>query len=356
MRLGTFNLMHGRSLADGRVDPDRVREAVASLDCDVLALQEVDVGQPRSGGADLSALAAEALGVPPEGRRFAATIYGTPGVSWRPADGPRLDGEPAYGIALVSRLPVLGWRVVPLGRAPVRAPVAVPGPGGRPRLILLDDEPRAAIIADLATDAGPLTVAATHLSFVPGWNALQLRRLTRALRDHGTPAPPAGPAAPAGPNAPAGPDLHATPGMVTEPGTRAGSGTPAEPAPGPAASARFDDVKRADPGALGRRGMGPTLADSASGTPTGPGARGRPSGRRPPTVSAVILGDLNLPGPLPRAVSGWRRLAVSPTYPAPAPRVQFDHVLARGDLPPVAATQVRLASISDHRALLVDLA
>ncbi|WP_045876308.1 endonuclease/exonuclease/phosphatase family protein [Pseudofrankia sp. DC12] len=258
MRLGTFNLMHGRSMNDETVDPVRFRSAVASLDCDVLALQEVDLGQPRSGGADLCALAAEAIGAGPAGRRFAATVYGTPGESWRPATGPRLDGEPAYGIALVSRLPVRGWRVMELGRAPVRAPVAVPGPEGRPRLILLDDEPRAAIIAELATPDGPLTVAATHLSFVPGWNARQVRRLVRALGSPGAPA--------------------------------------------------------------------------------------------------VVLGDLNLPGPLPTALTGWRRLAAAPTYPAHAPRVQFDHVLGRGPVPRVVAVEVRHTPISDHRALVVDLA
>ena len=42
MRLATFNLLHGRSPADGVVDPDRLVAAVASLDADVLALQEVD--------------------------------------------------------------------------------------------------------------------------------------------------------------------------------------------------------------------------------------------------------------------------------------------------------------------------
>jgi len=261
MRLGTFNLMHGRSVTDGVVDVNRFQSAVAGLDCDVLALQEVDRDQPRSGGADLCVLAAEALGVGPQGRRFAATVHGTPGVSWRPVDGAPRDGEPVYGIALVSRLPVRDWRVVPLGLAPVRSPIAVPGPDGRPRLVLLADEPRLAIVADVVTPHGPLTIAATHLSFVPGWNAVQLRRVVRALRRRG------------GPSAP-----------------------------------------------------------------------------------AVILGDLNLPGPFPRALTGWHRLAVAATYPAPAPRVQFDHVLGRGPLPRVAAVQARRTAISDHLALLVDLA
>ena len=85
MRLGTFNVLNGRSPADGAVDPDRFHAAVGALDCDVLALQEVDLDQPRSGGADLCALAADALGA--AGSRFTATVYGTPGERWRPADG-----------------------------------------------------------------------------------------------------------------------------------------------------------------------------------------------------------------------------------------------------------------------------
>ena len=44
MRLGTFNLMHGRSLTDGLVDADRIKTVVAGLDTDVLGLQEVDRG------------------------------------------------------------------------------------------------------------------------------------------------------------------------------------------------------------------------------------------------------------------------------------------------------------------------
>ena len=45
MRLATFNLLHGRSLTDGLVDSDRLAAAVAALDADVLALQEVDRDQ-----------------------------------------------------------------------------------------------------------------------------------------------------------------------------------------------------------------------------------------------------------------------------------------------------------------------
>ncbi|MEV6815065.1 endonuclease/exonuclease/phosphatase family protein, partial [Micromonospora sp. NPDC051296] len=52
MRLATFNLLHGRSLTDGLVDPARLAAAVSDLDADVLALQEVDRDQSRSGNLD----------------------------------------------------------------------------------------------------------------------------------------------------------------------------------------------------------------------------------------------------------------------------------------------------------------
>ncbi|MFC0506141.1 endonuclease/exonuclease/phosphatase family protein [Micromonospora costi] len=179
MRLATFNLLHGRSLTDGLVDPDRLAAAVTALDADVLALQEVDRDQSRSGNLDLTAIAARALDAPHH--RFAAAVVGTPGERFRPLTGDDDGhGEPCYGIGLISRYPVRTWRVTRLTRAPVRSPVYVPGPGGG--LVLLHDEPRVVLAAVLDTPHGPLTAAATHLSFVPGWNLRQLRQVVRALR------------------------------------------------------------------------------------------------------------------------------------------------------------------------------
>ncbi|MER6592149.1 endonuclease/exonuclease/phosphatase family protein [Micromonospora purpureochromogenes] len=258
MRLATFNLLHGRSLTDGLVDPDRLTAAVQTLDADILALQEVDRDQSRSGNLDLTAIAARALDAPEH--RFAAAVVGTPGEQFRPLrhddDG---HGEPCYGVGLVSRHPVRSWQVTRLRPAPVRSPIYVPGPRGG--LILLRDEPRVVLAAILDTPHGPLTVAATHLSFVPGWNAHQLRRVVRALRT--LPAP------------------------------------------------------------------------------------------------RILLGDLNLPAGAARLLSGWRPLGRRPTYPAAAPRVQLDHILADRHgldrLPPVTAVGTPLSTISDHRPLVVDL-
>lgn len=177
MRLATFNLLHGRSLTDGLVDPNRLAAAVTALDADVLALQEVDRDQSRSGNLDLTAIAAQALNA--DEHRFAAAVVGTPGIAFRPLthddDG---HGEPCYGVGLISRHPVTTWQVTRLRAAPVRSPVYAPGPG----LILLRDEPRVLLAAVLDTPHGQLTVAATHLSFVPGWNIHQLRQVVRALR------------------------------------------------------------------------------------------------------------------------------------------------------------------------------
>jgi len=181
MRVATFNILHGRTVGDG-VDPARLRECVRRLDPDILALQEVDCEQPRSARADLTALAADAMGA--VAHRFVAAISGTPGATWMAATGDEQPGTAAYGIALLSRFPVDSWQVVRLPRIPLRFPMYLPGPN---RVMIVDEEPRAAVIAQLQTPLGALTVANTHLSFVPGWNRRQLRRLINDLR--GFPGP-----------------------------------------------------------------------------------------------------------------------------------------------------------------------
>lgn len=178
-RLTTWNVFHGRSPRDARVDGARLARAVAALDTDVLALQEVDRGQARSGGLDVTEVAAEAMGA--VHRRFVPTVIGNPGFTWRAATAAdESTRSEAYGVALLSRFPVDSWHVLRLPPAPViRLPVPVPGT----RLVLwLRDEPRAVLAARLRTPAGPLTVASTHLSFVPGVNVAQLRRAATWLR------------------------------------------------------------------------------------------------------------------------------------------------------------------------------
>lgn len=179
MRLATWNILHGTSLRDGRVDPGRLAAAAASLRADALGLQEVDRGQPRSRGLDLTAEVAAGTGA--TDWRFAPALVGTPGATWRPAAAADEVGVPlAYGVGLVSALPVREWHVLRLPAARVRSPILLPGSR---QVIWLADEPRVALAAVLESPYGLMTVATTHLSFVPGWNVVQLRSVTRWLRD-----------------------------------------------------------------------------------------------------------------------------------------------------------------------------
>lgn len=256
MRLATFNLLHGRSLSDGTVVADRLHDAVQHLAADVVGLQEVDRGQSRSDARDLTREVARSMGA--DAWRFVPALVGTPGATWRAAvdaDHAPDAGGAMYGCGLVSRYPVTSWQTVRLPAAPVRSPVLLPGTR---RAVWLQDEPRVGIAAVLDTPLGALTVATTHLSFVPVWNGVQLRRLCREL--------------------------------AALPGPR------------------------------------------------------------------VLLGDLNMPPPFPRVLSGWRVLAAAPTYPSTEPRIQLDHVLGSGPLPRVLSVETPQLPVSDHRALLVELA
>jgi endonuclease/exonuclease/phosphatase family metal-dependent hydrolase len=181
VRLATFNILHGRSLRDGKVDLARYADAVRALDADVLALQEVDRDQPRSHGADLTVLAADALGA--EEHRFAATMHGHPGL-WAAATGDDQPAAASYGIALLSRHPVSTWEVVMLSHRKRLTPVRWPG---RRWWSLTRDEPRAALIAVVEAPQGPMTVVATHLTVIPGWAQRQLVDLVDRLASYPRP-------------------------------------------------------------------------------------------------------------------------------------------------------------------------
>jgi endonuclease/exonuclease/phosphatase family metal-dependent hydrolase len=190
LRVATFNICSGRDPSTGAVDPARLQAAIREIDADVLALQEVDRDQPRSAFRDQARDAAAVMGCEPGNWRFAAALHGTPGERWEAARADTMnDDGPAYGIALLSKLPVLEWSEIRLPAPPaqVRTPVIHAGARRRARLLLLEDEPRVALVAVIQTRTGPLTVVCTHLSFVAGWNVRQLRQLHHQLRDRPRP-------------------------------------------------------------------------------------------------------------------------------------------------------------------------
>jgi endonuclease/exonuclease/phosphatase family metal-dependent hydrolase len=68
----------------------------------------------------------------------------------------------------------------------------------------------------------------------------------------------------------------------------------------------------------------------------------------------VLLGDLNMGRATAERVTGLRPLATGTTFPAHAPSLQIDHLLATPDLQARSGGPVRLP-MSDHLALVADM-
>jgi endonuclease/exonuclease/phosphatase family metal-dependent hydrolase len=169
-------------------DPQALTSAIHTLDSDVFAFQEVDHFLPRSHSRPQMRDIAESIGA--RDWAMAPSVIGTPGESWRKLN----DTEPeiitgasthtelmheSYGIGIVSKIPVVSWHRLNLGNSPLGLPLIVPGDEtgkGRPRFLYVKDEPRLALAAVLENG---FTVVNTHLSFVPGFNLAQLRRVKK---------------------------------------------------------------------------------------------------------------------------------------------------------------------------------
>ena len=159
--------------------------AIKKIAPQVLAVQEVDHFLPRSNSVNQIQEIAKAMKA--VDWAFAPAIIGTPGEKWRALkDSDELIITAAsksptggYGIAFASTIPVTAYERIELGRSLVGMPLLVPGGEdgrGKPRFIYVQDEPRVALVAHLENG---WSIINTHLSFVPGLNVAQLKKLKR---------------------------------------------------------------------------------------------------------------------------------------------------------------------------------
>lgn len=156
-------------------------DAIKRLGSDVAGFQEVDHHLVRSGNESQMRIAAQSLGAPYWA--FAPSVIGTPGEVRRHlnnTDQRIITHENentigSYGIGIVSRIPVIKWERLELGRSLVGLPLLIPTEKGV-RAIYVNDEERVALAAHL--DNGWIVIN-THLSFVPFVNLYQLSKVKR---------------------------------------------------------------------------------------------------------------------------------------------------------------------------------
>jgi endonuclease/exonuclease/phosphatase family metal-dependent hydrolase len=137
-RILTYNV-HRCVGTDRRLDVGRVADVIASLEPDIVALQELDVGRARTGGADQAHEIAERLGM---SFHFHAAL--------------KVEEE-LYGDAILTCLPE---RLVQVGPLP-----------GYPRVPGL--EPRGALWIAVELDGHEVNIINTHLGLVPREQQIQ---------------------------------------------------------------------------------------------------------------------------------------------------------------------------------------
>ena len=140
----TYNIRHG-VVPGGRVDLRALGEFCASLEPDILALQEVDQGVIRSGFADTRSILADATGM--------VSVFG---------QARRLGIGGRYGNLLLCRGELTDVEHLKLPRDARR-------------------EPRGAILATAIVDESPVSVVATHLGVTRAEGLRQLGYILNAL-------------------------------------------------------------------------------------------------------------------------------------------------------------------------------
>ena len=141
LRVVTYNVHYCKGL-DGRFAPDRIARILRDLDPDIIALQEIDVGRPRSRGDDQLAHLAAELGL---NQLFCPSI---------------VNGAEKYGHGLLSAHPL---QLVRQARLPT----------GNVSVI----EPRDGLHAKVTLDGREISVITTHLGLNYLERAAQIDRL-----------------------------------------------------------------------------------------------------------------------------------------------------------------------------------
>ncbi|MGQ0657111.1 MAG: endonuclease/exonuclease/phosphatase family protein [Chromatiales bacterium] len=145
VRIMTYNVHSCRGL-DGKVAPERIARVIADYEPDIVALQELDVGRPRTGGVDQAHLIA---------RYLKMDFHFHPALRV---------AEEQYGDAILTHLPM---RLIKADR--------LPGHPSRPGL-----EPRGALWVAITVDDIDLQVINTHLGLRRTERVAQMRELLDA--------------------------------------------------------------------------------------------------------------------------------------------------------------------------------
>ena len=194
MRVISWNLLHGQvipPLAEQDWQQNLIssaKDVAKHFQPDFISLQEVDYLQPRSGNINQTKLIAESMGL--KYWYYLPALLGTPGSRWQkvknlePGIISQNTNNPSpntsYGIGFATSVPIKKIYTKALGRSIIGMPLLIPKDNGKGvRFIYVKDEPRVALIAELENG---LTIATTHLSFVPFVNVFQLNRLIIALK------------------------------------------------------------------------------------------------------------------------------------------------------------------------------
>src|SRR6476646_1083963 len=142
LRVATDNV-HGCVGMDRRRSESRIAEVIASMSADIVGLQELDLGRPRSDHADQAALIATRLG-------------------WKSYFHPAMrNGDEQYGNAIVSRFPI-------------ELKSAAEMPGAAPWYCR---EQRVAIWMQAETDLGPGHIINSHFGLGRSERSLQAKLL-----------------------------------------------------------------------------------------------------------------------------------------------------------------------------------